>query len=86
MLQQVLNEIETAREPLSVAAMARKLAIDESALEGMIGFWVRKGRIKPGQVADQSCSSGSCGSCAGATGCPFAGTAPRTFFVVPADE
>ena len=46
MLKQVLREIETAQGPITVRALSRKLGVEPNALEGMIQFWVRKGRIQ----------------------------------------
>jgi hypothetical protein len=86
MLQQVLREIEQAREPLSLGDLAHKLGVDRGTLEGMLTFWVRKGRIVVSDVDGQTCATGGgCGSCDSSTGCPFAGTAPRTFALVTDD-
>jgi hypothetical protein len=84
MLHQVLREIEQARGPLSLNELARKLEIDRSVLDGMLSFWARKGRILVSDIDGQTCASGGgCGgTCGGAAGCPFAGTAPRTFALV----
>lgn len=46
MLHQILRAFEEAREPLNLDQLARRLEIERSALEGMIGYWVRKGRIR----------------------------------------
>ncbi len=85
MLQQVLREIEQAHGPLRLADLARKLEIDQGTLEGMIDFWVRKGRIAASDTAGEVCGTGGCGGCSSTSdrGCPFAGTAPRTFALVP---
>ncbi len=83
MLQQVLQEIEQAHGPLSLGDLAHKLGVDRGTLEGMLTFWVRKGRIVVSDGAAQTCTTGSgCGSCGSNTGCPFAGTTPRTFALV----
>lgn len=79
MLHQVLHEIAQARGPLSLNDLARRLEVEPGALEGMINFWVRKGRISAGSV--EGCASGGCGSCGEVAGCPFAGKAPRVFFL-----
>ncbi|NJK82203.1 MAG: hypothetical protein HC893_10485 [Chloroflexaceae bacterium] len=82
MLQQVLHEIEQAREPLSLNDLARRLEIDPGTLDGMLTFWVRKGRIVVRDGDESTCTTGSgCGSCASTVGCPFAGKAPRTFML-----
>jgi len=64
MLNQVLHEIENARGPLTVNELSRKLGIDPAALEGMIEFWVRKGRlqVENDQTSGASCACGSGGS------------------------
>ena len=85
MLRQVLTEFENAQDALNLNDLARKLNVERSALEGMIQFWVRKGRIADSQLtsnaAPSACSGLSCaGSCPGAESCPFVMQLPRTFF------
>ena len=70
MLRQVLQELESAPGPVNINELSQKLGIEQSALEGMIQFWVRKGRLKTGsQTATEMaelCTTGSCGcACAG---------------------
>jgi hypothetical protein len=82
MLHQVLEEVEKTRGPLSLQELSHRLGVEQSALEGMIGYWVRKGRLSDTVLANDACgasaSSGcSCGSSA-AEDCPFAGSMPRT--------
>ncbi|HHJ06798.1 MAG TPA: hypothetical protein ENK24_04790 [Anaerolineae bacterium] len=83
MLHKVLNEFETAQGALNLNDLARNLNVERSALEGMIQFWVRKGRIKDSLLANSAdlaaCSSaGSCaGSCSGPQGCPYVMEMPR---------
>ncbi len=87
MLQQVLREFEHAREPLNLRDLAHKLGVERSALEGMIDYWIRKGRLKDdsAQTVCSSCGSGSaCGS--EPQGCPFVGKMPRTISLVTPDE
>ncbi len=81
MLQQVLHAFETATGPISLDELSRELGIERSALEGMITFWVRKGRLKE--------SGGACGvagpGCSCSThpgGCGFNGPGPRTIMLV----
>jgi hypothetical protein len=52
MLHQVLYEFENAAGPVSLNDLARRLKVDRGALDGMIQFWVRKGRIKDSYVAN----------------------------------
>lgn len=76
MLQQVLEALETATGPVSLTELSRELGIERGALEGMIAFWVRKGRLQ--DSAGLVCG-GSCGGCGAAPGgCAFNRSAPRT--------
>lgn len=77
-LYSVLQAIQQTSEPISVNDLARTLEIEPAALEGMIDFWVRKGRIK---VHDGLACASSCDSC-GVDGCPLILHLPRRFEVV----
>jgi hypothetical protein len=84
MLQLVLQEIEAAGGTINLSDLSQKLHLEPGALEGMLEFWVRKGRLRrEGIQSSHACSSGpSCGgSCAGAA-CPFIIRIPRTFSLV----
>ncbi|PDW02810.1 FeoC-like transcriptional regulator [Candidatus Viridilinea mediisalina] len=64
MLHQVLHAFESADGPLALDDLSRQLGIERSALEGMIAFWVRKGRLQElggacGQAAGASCTCSS---------------------------
>lgn len=78
LLYNVLEAIQQASEPISLNDLAHTLEIEPSALEGMIDFWVRKGRIK---VHDGLACGSACGSC-GVDGCPMLLHLPRQFEVV----
>ena len=81
MLQLILQEIESAGGTVNLADLSRKLDVEPSALEGMLEFWVRKGRL---QSSSQSCSTNMVcgGSCGGTQGCPFVIQMPHTFSLV----
>ena len=84
MLNQVLQEIANAKEPLSLTALGNKLDIERGALEGMLAHWVRKGKLRDDDAEETSvCHTGgvgSCGStCAGADACPFVAKMPKTY-------
>jgi hypothetical protein len=83
MLKQVLKEIEAAGGTISLDALGQRLGLDRSTLEGMIQFWVRKGRLKEDNFFSSgtgNCVTGSCGgSCSGPQGCPFTMRMPRTY-------
>lgn len=89
MLQQILSEIESAQGTINLAELARKLAVQPSALEGMIDFWVKKGKIKRENDQDAAldrCNAGTCsGGCPGPNGCPFIMTMPTTYSLTTPD-
>ena len=88
MLNQVLREIETAQGPITVRELSLKLEIEANALEGMIQFWVRKGRIQDDDAA-KSCTEeiGDCStSCCGTANCTFIAKMPKTFSIPAADS
>jgi hypothetical protein len=91
MLRQVLREIEQAQGTVNLNELAHRLDVEPSALEGMIAFWVRKGRLRDDDQAAvaalQTCASGSCAtSCPGPQGCPLVVKLPRTFSLTPDDD
>lgn len=82
MLQQVLEAFERASGPVSLDELSRELGIERGVLEGMIAFWVRKGRLReeaPG------CGGGGAGCSCGThpDGCVFAVPGPRAITLVP---
>ncbi len=87
MLWKVLHEVEAARAPLDLSELSRRLDVERSVLDGMIQFWVRKGRLvedaaTAGQ-ATMACAAHGCGSgCSGAQGCPFMMKMPHTISLV----
>jgi hypothetical protein len=90
MLKQVLHEIESAQGPVSLDALGRKLNIDRSVLDGMIQFWVRKGRLQiEGQSHAETAAvcGGSCRTnCAGPQSCPFVVHLPLTYSLNPTPD
>jgi len=84
MLNQVLQEIANAKEPLSLTVLSNKLAIERGALEGMLAHWVRKGKLRDDDAEEASaCNTGgvgSCGStCTGTNPCSFVAKMPKTY-------
>ncbi len=78
MLRQVLTAFEQSHEPISLDELSRQLGIERSALDGMIAFWVRKGRLveRGGQMVCANAGSGcTCSSYPG--GCAFTSAEPR---------
>lgn len=87
MLKQVLRAFEETQEPMSLADLALRLGVDQPALEGMLEYWVRKGRLRDEQRRPRSACGGcsmSCGS--GAEECAFAGKPPRIYSLVGSEE
>ncbi|KAB8144523.1 hypothetical protein F8S13_06545 [Chloroflexia bacterium SDU3-3] len=81
MLHRVLEELQQSSAPISLDALSARLGIERTALEGMIAYWVRKGRLSDSAVA--GCSTSNCGSCAvGPKGCSFAQSSPRVITLV----
>jgi hypothetical protein len=80
-LREVLRAFETANGPLSLGDIARDLDITPGMLDGMIEYWVRKGKIRPaaGGPTCSSCSySKSC--------CTYSPTMPRSYLLVTDDS
>ena len=73
-LRDVLNAFEQ-NGPASLAQMSRDLEIEASALEGMIQFWVRKGKLR--EVCDLGCAS-----CGAQSSCPACVLVPRRYELV----
>lgn len=82
-LRQVLGHFERQSGAVSLTEMARALNVEPPMLQEMIGYWVRKGRLR--QVNDPACdASASCGgNCA--RGCPFVFTMPAAYELVPVE-
>ena len=75
-LRQVLTLFEESDRLLSLREMARQLDVEPSVLDGMIGYWVQKGRLR--EVSDVEC-----GTCAIQHGCPLMTIkAPRRYELV----
>ena len=91
MLQQGLAEIQAASGPIDLNALGRKLGVQPSALEGMIQFWVRKGRLRVHRVADDEdmvcavqpiCTRG----CPGPDQCPLLAATRRGYSIANASK
>ena len=80
-LKGVLDHFAAAGGPVSLATMAQQLAIDPGVLEGMIAYWVRKGKVR--EVFAQG--GGDCTRCGVAGNCPFVVPMPRTYELVRDD-
>jgi hypothetical protein len=88
-LRRVLDEIQSARGPVSLAELSRRLDIEQSALEGMIEFWIQKGRLHADLFLSTpaSCTSDRCdASCPQAGGCNLMTNSPRTISLAREDK
>ncbi len=73
-LGQVLDAFKNNRGPLTLGQVARDLNISPPQLEGMIQYWVRKGKLR------QSASYTNCGTCGHSDdGCAFVMEMPRSY-------
>lgn len=72
-LRQVLTIFETATTPLSLPQVARDLDISVERLEGMLQYWVRKGKLR------ESAGVSECGSCGQKGACAFVMEMPHSY-------
>lgn len=86
MLRTVLQAIESTNGPVHVAALSQQLGIDRAALEGMISYWVQKGRLQDLDAAacDDDHSHNHCGSGCGGT-CNFVARMPKSYTIHPSE-
>jgi hypothetical protein len=78
-LRQVLTAFENTHQPRTLSQLARELELPLGMLEGMIDYWVRKGKLR------ESSAGQGCGTCGGAQGCPFVPNLPRSYELVTDD-
>ena len=55
MLRELLRLVETAEGPISLTHLARQLDVDVAVLDGMLQYWVRKGRLIVEGAGEQGC-------------------------------
>ena len=68
-LRQILHKVEAAQGPVNLNDLSRELGIERGALDGMIAYWVRRGRLK--HESDAVCTRVACElSCQGEK-CPL---------------
>lgn len=70
-LDRIMQEIEKKDGPITVKELARRLDIEESALEGMLEFLERKGKLsvyRPGECDEHGAPT--CVSCIYGKECP----------------
>lgn len=89
MLRRLVEEIESAEGALDFRTLARRLEVEESALEGMLEHLVRQGRLRVSseESADSQAATGACGlTRACSADCPFGSRAPRMISIAPPDS
>ena len=72
MLDDIMREVKNSKGPITVKELARRLDVEESALEGMLDFLEMKGRLSVYRPGEECQERGvvSCVSCVFAAGCP----------------
>jgi hypothetical protein len=79
LLREVLAAFENTRQPLTLNQLAHELDISPGMLEGMLDYWVHKGRLR--EVGGERCTT--CGS---AGNCPFVPRMPRSYELVTGED
>lgn len=79
LLREALAAFEQTRQPLTLNQLARDLDISPGMLEGMLDYWVRKGRLR--EVGGERCTA--CGS---TESCPFVPRMPRSYELVTGED
>jgi hypothetical protein len=85
MLRRVIAEIEQAAGPLTLAELSRRTGVEPGALDGMLRWWERRGRIEAAETTlPVSCSGTVCrDACTGLDACPYIARLPRTYSLSP---
>lgn len=65
---------------MTLQQIARDLDVSPARVEGMIQYWVRKGRLR------ETVSFTDCGSCGRGQDCPFVVELPRSYELVTEDS
>lgn len=78
-LRAVLTAFEQSETPLSLGQLAADLSVPPALLEGMIDFWMRKGRLQ-----ETNNTASACAACGHGSACPLVIKMPRRFELVTA--
>jgi hypothetical protein len=74
LLDEIMKEIENANGPITLKELAGRVGAEESALEGMLEFLQKKGRLSLVRAGEwEQCRVTSCESCALRRCCPESG-------------
>jgi hypothetical protein len=66
MLSQIINAFKQNAGPLDINELGRRLGIERSALEGMLGLLVRQGRLREIRPGSEECAH-----CRNRAGCGY---------------
>ncbi|MGF1505660.1 MAG: hypothetical protein GYB64_17275 [Chloroflexi bacterium] len=80
-LQDVLSAFDGTTDARSLSQIAQDLSLEPARLQGMLDYWVRKGKLR-----EVSFSGGDCGGCGLKSDCPFVTRMPRTYERVHSDD
>ena len=72
--QQVLSCFEQGNDSFSIPMLAQRLNITEMTLQGILDYWVRKGKLREVHV-----DANSCHRCHIQKACPFVVSTPRYY-------
>jgi hypothetical protein len=86
-LDRLLHELHTVKGPIRSLELAERIGVSGSALDGMLGVLVDKGKLEGSTetAADElaACSGAACGaSCVGLDECAFIVDVPQVFSLV----
>lgn len=79
-LREVLYAFENAKAPYTLNQLARQLDISPGMLDGMIDYWVRKGKLRPVHTTM------ACNACGSSSHCPFIMQMPPTYELAADDS
>ena len=82
MLARLLEELEAARQPLTLTELSARLGIEPAALEGMIQTLIRMGKLRDDREAAVDACELRCASCDQASACALLAHMPRTYSLV----
>jgi Mn-dependent DtxR family transcriptional regulator len=74
LLDEIMKELENAEGPITVKELAKRTGVEDSALEGMLEFLEKKGRLSLVRAGEwEQCQITSCEACAFRKCCPEGG-------------
>jgi hypothetical protein len=90
MLDQVIDIIKGTDRPVSLQNLSQRMAVEQSALSGMLDLLVRKGKLKIEMAGvndqDNACGTIRCSSCVKESSCPFIAKMPVMYALKEAGD